>query len=205
MIGKLTGIIDSFGDDYLILDVSGVGYVVTCSSRTLQRLPARGEAASLAIETQVREDAIRLFGFTSDAERDWFKLLQSVQGVGAKVALAILSILSAGELATAIGTQDKATVARAPGVGPKLAARIVAELKDKAPALAAVDPFVARLAGEEEAKSAPRPVQDAISALVNLGYGRPQAAAAVAASVSALGGSAEAPALIRRGLKELAQ
>jgi Holliday junction DNA helicase RuvA len=205
MIGKLSGIIDSFGDDYLILDVNGVGYVVTCSSRTLQRLPARGEPASLAIETQVREDAIRLFGFTSDAERDWFKLLQSVQGVGAKVALAILGILSAGELATTIGTQDKASVARAPGVGPKLAARIVAELKDKAPALAAVDPVVARLAGEEEAKRAPRPVQDAISALVNLGYGRPQAAAAVAASVSSLGESAEAPALIRRGLKELAQ
>ena len=205
MIGKLSGIIDSFGDDYLILDVNGVGYVVTCSSRTLQRLPARGEPASLAIETQVREDAIRLFGFTSDAERDWFRLLQSVQGVGAKVALALLSIFSAGELATAIGTQDKASVARAPGVGPKLAARIVAELKDKAPALAAVDPVVARLAGEEGAKSAPRPVQDAISALVNLGYGRPQAAAAVAASLSALGESAEAPALIRRGLKELAQ
>jgi Holliday junction DNA helicase RuvA len=205
MIGKLSGIIDSFGDDYLILDVNGVGYVVTCSSRTLQRLPARGEAASLAIETQVREDAIRLFGFTSDAERDWFKFLQGVQGVGAKVALAILSILSAGELATAIGTQDKVSVARAPGVGPKLAARIVAELKDKAAALAAVDPTVARLAGEEEAKSAPRPVQDAISALVNLGYGRPQAAAAVAASLSALGESAEAPALIRRGLRELAQ
>jgi Holliday junction DNA helicase RuvA len=205
MIGKLTGVLDSFGEDHLILDVNGVGYVVTCSSRTLQRLPARGEPASLAIETQVREDAIRLFGFTSDAERDWFRLLQSVQGVGAKVALAILGILSAGELATVIGTQDKASVARAPGVGPKLAARIVAELKDKAPALAAVDPLVARLAGEEEAKRAPRPVQDAVSALVNLGYGRPQAAAAVAASVSALGDAAEAPALIRRGLKELAQ
>jgi Holliday junction DNA helicase RuvA len=205
MIGKLTGVLDSFGEDHLILDVNGVGYVVTCSSRTLQRLPARGEPASLAIETQVREDAIRLFGFTSDAERDWFRLLQSVQGVGAKVALAILGILSAGELATVIGTQDKASVARAPGVGPKLAARIVAELKDRAPALAAVDPLVARLAGEEEAKRAPRPVQDAVSALVNLGYGRPQAAAAVAASVSALGDAAEAPALIRRGLKELAQ
>jgi Holliday junction DNA helicase RuvA len=205
MIGKLSGIIDSFGEDHVIIDVNGVGYVVTCSSRTLQRLPKRGEPASLAIETQVREDAIRLFGFTSDGERDWFRLLQSVQGVGAKVALAILGILSAGELATAIGTQDKGSVARAPGVGPKLAARIVAELKDKAPALAAVDPVLARLAGEEEAKSAPRPVQDAISALVNLGYGRPQAAAAVAASVSALGESAEAPALIRRGLKELAQ
>src|SRR3982750_1529846 len=140
--------------------------------------------AAMAIETQVREDSIRLFGFTSDGERDWFRLLQSVQGVGAKVALAILGIFSAGGLATAIGPQDKVSVARAPGVGPKLAARIVAELKDKAPALAAVDPVVARLAGEEEAKRAPRPVQDAVSALVNLGYGRPQAAAAVAASVS---------------------
>ncbi|MCB1523779.1 MAG: Holliday junction branch migration protein RuvA [Rhodoblastus sp.] len=205
MIGKLKGLIDSYGEDFVILDVNGVGYVVQCSSRTLQKLPGAGEAASLAIETQVREDAIRLFGFTSDAERDWFRLLQSVQGVGAKVALAILGIMSPAELATAIGTQDKAAVSRAPGVGPKLAARIVAEMKDKAPALAAVDPVVAKLAGEDDAKAAPKPVQDAISALVNLGYGRPQAAAAVAASVKALGESAETSALIRRGLKELAQ
>ena len=204
MIGKLKGLIDSYGEDFVILDVNGVGYVVQCSSRTLQKLPKVGEAAALAIETQVREDAIRLFGFTSDAERDWFRLLQSVQGVGAKVALAILGIMSPAELATAIGTQDKAAVSRAPGVGPKLAARIVAEMKDKAPALSAVDPVVAKLAGEDEAKGAPKPVQDAISALVNLGYGRPQAAAAVAASVKALGESAETSALIRRGLKELA-
>ena len=204
MIGKLKGLIDSYGEDFVILDVNGVGYVVQCSSRTLQKLPRVGEAAALAIETQVREDAIRLFGFTSDAERDWFRLLQNVQGVGAKVALAILGVLGPGELATAIGTQDKAAVSRAPGVGPKLAARIVAEMKDKAPALAAVDPVVARLAGEDDAKAAPKPVQDAISALVNLGYGRPQAAAAVAASVKALGESAETSALIRRGLKELA-
>lgn len=204
MIGKLKGVVDSYGEDFVILDVHGVGYVVQCSARTLQKLPAAGEAASLAIETQVREDAIRLFGFTSDAERDWFRLLQSVQGVGAKVALAILSILAPGELAAAIATQDKAMVARSSGVGPKLAARIVAELKDKAPAFGAVDPVVARLAGEDEAKSAPRPVQDAISALVNLGYGRPQAAAAIAASVKAMGEDADAGALIRRGLKELA-
>ncbi|MFT4097383.1 MAG: Holliday junction branch migration protein RuvA [Rhodoblastus sp.] len=204
MIGKLKGVIDSYGEDFVILDVNGVGYVVQCSSRTLQKLPKAGEAAALAIETQVREDAIRLFGFTSDAERDWFRLLQNVQGVGAKVALAILGVLGPAELATAIGTQDKAAVARAPGVGPKLAARIVAEMKDKAPALAAVDPVVARLSGEDDAKGAPKPVQDAISALVNLGYGRPQAAAAVAASVKALGESAETSALIRRGLKELA-
>ena len=205
MIGKLKGLVDSCGEDFVILDVNGVGYVVQCSARTLQKLPKAGEAASLAIETQVREDAIRLFGFTSDAERDWFRLLQGVQGVGAKVALAILGVLGPAELATAIGVQDKTAVSRAPGVGPKLAARIVAELKDKAPAFGSVDPVLARLAGEDEAKSAPKPVQDAISALVNLGYGRPQAAVAVAASVKALGESAETSALIRRGLKELAQ
>ena len=204
MIGKLKGLIDSFGEDFVILDVNGVGYVVTCSARTLQKMPRAGEGAALSIETLVREDSIRLFGFESDAERDWFKLLQSVQGVGAKVALAILSILSPGELATAIAMQDKALVSRAPGVGPKLAARIVAELKDKAPAFGAIDPAAARLAGEDEAKTAPSSVRDAISALVNLGYGRPQAAVAVAASVKALGEDADAGALIRRGLKELA-
>jgi Holliday junction DNA helicase RuvA len=204
MIGKLKGIIDSYGDDFVILDVNGVGYVVQCSARTLQKLPQPGEAASLAIETQVREDAIRLFGFTSDAERDWFRLLQTVQGVGAKVALAILSTLSVGELGTAVGTQDKAMIGRAPGVGPKLAQRLVSELKDKAPVFGHVDPAVVRLAGEDEAKGAPKPVQDAISALVNLGYGRPQAAAAIAASVRALGEAAQTSALIRQGLKELA-
>src|SRR6476646_11605739 len=201
MIGKLSGIIDSFGEDHVIIDVNGVGYVVTCSSRTLQRLPKRGEPASLAIETQVREDAIRLFGFTSDGERDWFRLLQSVQGVGAKVALAILGILSAGELATAIGTQDKAMVARSPGVGPKLAARIVAELKDKAPAMGSLDPMLVRLAGQVEERSAPKPVADAVSALMNLGYAQAQASAAVAAALRVAGEGAEAPPLIRLGLK----
>jgi len=205
MIGKLKGVIDSFGEDFVILDVQGVGYVVHCSSRTLQKLPQPGGAATLAIETQVREDAIRLFGFMADAERDWFRLLQSVQGVGAKVALAILGIFSAPELATAIGLQDKSAIARTPGVGPKLAARIVAELKDKAPAAGGVDPLVGRLAGEDADPVVPQPVRDAISALVNLGYGRPQAAAAVAASRAALGETAETPALIRQGLKELAQ
>ena len=140
MIGKLKGIIDAYGDDFVILDVQGVGYVVHCSSRTLQNLPPVGEAASLSIETHVREDMIRLFGFRSDAEREWFKLLQSVQGVGAKVALGILSVLDPGTLATAIATGDKASVARGPGVGPKLAQRIVSELKDKAPAFSAIDP-----------------------------------------------------------------
>jgi Holliday junction DNA helicase RuvA len=204
MIGKLKGLIDSYGEDFVILDVNGVGYVVQCSARTLQKLPRPGEAAALAIETQVREDAIRLFGFTSDAERDWFRLLQTVQGVGSKVALAILGVMGPGELVTAIASQDKASVGRAQGVGPKLAARIVAELKDKAPAFGHVDPLVAKFAAEDEDKSAPAPVRDAISALVNLGYGRPQAAAAVAASVKALGESAQTSALIRQGLKELA-
>ena len=204
MIGKLKGVVDSYAEDHVILDVHGVGYVVQCSTRTLQKLPRPGEAASLAIETQVREDAIRLFGFLSDAERDWFRLLQSVQGVGSKVALAILGLFSPSELTNAIAMQDKAAVSRTSGVGPKLAARIVAELKDKAPVFGSVDPALVRLSGEDEAKSAPKGVQDAISALVNLGYQRPQAAAAVAASVNALGEDAETAALIRRGLKELA-
>ncbi|AZG76120.1 Holliday junction branch migration protein RuvA [Methylocystis rosea] len=204
MIGKLKGLIDSYGEDFVILDVNGVGYVVHCSTRTLQKLPRVGEASALAIETQVREDSIRLFGFASEAERDWFRLLQTVQGVGAKVALAILSILPANDLASAIAMQDKASVSRAPGVGPKLAARIVAELKDKAPAFGAVDPALARLAGEES-EGGPSAARDAISALVNLGYGRPQAAAAVAESLKQLGEAAEASALIRQGLRELAR
>ncbi len=191
MIGKLKGVVDSYAEDHVILDVHGVGYVVQCSTRTLQKLPRPGEAASLAIETQVREDAIRLFGFLSDSERDWFRLLQSVQGVGSKVALAILGLFSPSELTNAIAMQDKAAVSRTSGVGPKLAARIVAELKDKAPVFGSVDPALVRLSGEDEVKSAPKAVQDAISALVNLGYQRPQAAAAVAASVNALGEDAE--------------
>ena len=202
MIGKLRGTVDSYGDDFVILDVGGVGYLVQCSARTLQRLPRSGEPAVLAIETQVREDAIRLFGFASDAERDWFRLLQGVQGVGSKVALSILGILSAADLAAAVALGDKAAVARASGVGPKLAARIVTELKDKAPVFGSVDPIVVRLSGEPDPAQA-GPTQDAISALVNLGYGRPQAAGAVAAGLAALGADATAAALIRRGLKEL--
>jgi len=204
MIGKLKGIVDSLGEDFVILDVHGVGYVVQCSSRTLQGLPRPGETAALSIETQVREDAIRLFGFVSDLERDWFRLLQSVQGVGAKVALALLGILGAAELAQAIVLQDKTAVSRAPGVGPKLAARIVAELKDKTPAAGAFEPIAVSLASIVEAKL-PNGAEDAVSALVNLGYGRPQAIAAVAASVKTLGAEAEVGALIRQGLKELAQ
>jgi Holliday junction DNA helicase RuvA len=205
MIGKLTGTIDSVGEDYLVLDVHGVGYLVHCSARTLQALPAAGQTVVLAIETYVREDQIRLFGFFSVAEREWFRLLQTVQGVGARVALAILSTLKPADLATAIAMRDRASITRTPGVGPKVAERIVTELKDKAPALAAVDPAVARLTGAVEDRRAPRPVTDAVSALVNLGYGQPQATAAVAAAVREAGDEADAARLIRLGLKELAR
>jgi len=205
MIGKLKGIVDAYGEDLVIVDVQGVGYVVHCSARTLQKLPSLGEAATLSIETHVREDMIRLYGFRSDAEREWFRLLQSVQGVGSKVALGILSVLEPGQLATAIATGDKASVARGPGVGPKLAARIVAELKDKAPAYASVDPALIRLTDAVEDRSAPQPVSDAVSALVNLGYPQIQASAAIAAAMKSAGEGAEAKTLIRLGLRELAR
>jgi Holliday junction DNA helicase RuvA len=204
MIGKLTGTIDSTGDDWVILDVGGVGYVVSCSARTLAALPGRGEVAQLSIETYVREDQIRLFGFTTDLEREWFRLLQTVQGVGAKVALSILGVLKPSDLANAIALQDKATVARAPGVGPKVAARIVAELKDKAPAFSTLDANVIRLQDELGAKAAPQPAADAVSALVNLGYPQIQASAAVSSAMRKAGEGASAEMLIRAGLRELA-
>ena len=204
MIGKLTGTIDSYGEDFVILDVHGVGYLVHCSARTLHALPAAGEAVELAIETHVREDQIRLFGFTTATEREWFRLLQTVQGVGTKVALAVLSTLKPADLASAIAMRDKAALMRAPGVGGKVAERIVTELKDKAPALAAVDPAVVRLSGALDERSAPQPLRDAVSALVNLGYGQPQAAAAVAAAAREAG-DADTARLIRLGLKELAR
>ncbi|HKG76973.1 MAG TPA: Holliday junction branch migration protein RuvA [Beijerinckiaceae bacterium] len=205
MIGKLKGVIDAYGEDYVIVDVHGVGYVVHCSARTLQKLPPVGEAAALTIETHVREDMIRLYGFRSDDERDWFRLLQSVQGVGTRVALGILSVLEPAQLAAAIATADRATVARGPGVGPKLAARIVAELKDKAPAYAPVDPALIRFTDAVEDRSAPQPVSDAVSALVNLGYPQVQATAAIAAALKSVGEAAEAKTLIRLGLRELAR
>lgn len=205
MIGKLKGLIDSYGEDYVILDVQGVGYQVHCSTRTLQALPQAGEAAALSIETYVREDQIKLFGFRSDMEREWFRLLQTVQGVGARVALAVLSTLTPSEIANAIALRDKAAIARTPGVGPKVAERIVSELKDKAPAFASVDPVVAQLAGAVADDNAPGAIRDAISALVNLGYGQPQAAAAVASASRSAGEGAETAMLIRLGLKELAK
>ena len=205
MIGKLKGVIDSYGEDAVILDVGGVGYQVHCAARTLQSLPAPGEPATLSIETYVREDQIKLFGFSSDIEREWFRLLQTVQGVGAKVALSVLGTLKPSELATAIAMRNKAQVARSPGVGNKVAERIVTELKDKAPAFADVDPAVVHLAGSLDEKRAPKPVADAVSALVNLGYGQPQAAAAIAAAARSAGESADTATLIRQGLKELAR
>jgi len=203
MIGKLKGVIDSYGEDFVILDVGGVGYQVHCPGRVLQSLPAPGEPAMLSVETYVREDQIRLFGFASDTEREWFRLLQTVQGVGARVAMAVLGTLKVSELANAVALRDKATVARAPGVGNKVAERIVSELKDKAPAYTNVDPAVVHLAGSIDEKRAPRPLADAVSALINLGYGQPQAAAAIAAAARSAGDSADAATLIRQGLKEL--
>ncbi len=203
MIGKLRGTIDSIGEDFIILDVHGVGYVVNCATRTLQNLPAAGEAVALAIETQVREDSIRLYGFLSEDERDWFRLLQTVQGVGAKVALALLGVLSASELGIAIAQQDKAALSRTPGVGPRVAARLVTELKDKVPAIH-VPAALASLSAPAGAEQAPA-VQDAIAALIGLDYSRQQAANAVAVARAELGAAAGAPELIRRSLKELAR
>ena len=205
MIGKLTGTVDSVGPDWVILDVGGVGYVVHCSARTLQRLPKAGETARLSIETHVREDRIQLFGFMADLEREWFRLLNTVQGVGTKVALGVLSVMDASDLATTIALQDKAAIARAPGVGPKVAMRIAAELKDRAPLFADVDPALARFAGEVAEARGPQPARDAVSALVNLGYAAPQASGAIAAALKTAGDGATTEQLIRGGLKELAK
>ena len=204
MIGKLKGIVDSFGDDWVILDVQGVGYQVFCSARTLQRLPKAGEAATLSIETMVREDMIRLYGFADAEEREWFRLLTTVQGVGTKVALALLSALRPAELASAIALKDVTALCRANGVGKKLAERIAQELKDKTPGFASVDPALMALSGGIAERTAPKPLADAVSALVNLGYPQLQASAAVAAAARTAGDDATTEKLIRLGLKELA-
>ncbi|MGB7206256.1 MAG: Holliday junction branch migration protein RuvA [Anderseniella sp.] len=204
MIGRLKGIVDDYGDDYVILDVQGVGYHVSCSTKTLAALPSKGEAAVLQTEMLVSENAIRLVGFSTEAERGWFRLLDNVQGVGTKVALALLSTLTTSELTNAIALGDKAMVGRANGVGPKLAQRIVTELKDKAPAFTGGDSALAAVAG---ALDAPRPTAaaEAVSALVNLGYGQSQAGAAVSAAMRSAGEDAATETLIRLGLKELAR
>ena len=197
MIGKLTGVIDETGSDFAIIDVNGVGYVVQCAARTLSQLPVSGGRTTLFIETQMREDAIRLFGFTTAEEREWFRLLQTVQGVGAKVALALLSALSVSDLGRAIAFEDKAQVGRAQGVGPKLAARIVAELKDKAAGIAA--PMAATVIGVKPVGAA----SEAVSALINLGYGRAEAQSAVASIMARDGKDVPLQALIREGLRSL--
>ena len=205
MIGKLKGTIEEIGDDYVLVDVHGVCYVANCSSRALSRLGSPGEAVVLFIETYVREDQLKLFGFLSALEREWFNLLQSVQGVGSKVALAVLSTLTPSELANAIALQDKASVARAPGVGPRVATRIVTELKNKAPAFGGEAAQNIGLKQELGEGVAPAPVADAVSALTNLGYSRDQAANAVAAVLKNAGEGADSAKLIRLGLKELSR
>ncbi|HZT50756.1 MAG TPA: Holliday junction branch migration protein RuvA [Stellaceae bacterium] len=198
MIAMLAGVIDQIGGDHVVLDVNGVGYLVQCSSRTLSRLGARGERLRLLIETQVREDSIQLFGFLEEAERGWFRLLTTVQGVGARLALAVLSVLAPDALTTAILAQDKAALTRADGVGQKLAQRIVNELKDKVGDIALGVAALSQPAAGEGAAAA-----DAVSALVNLGYQRSDAYGAVAAAARRLGPAAAIDALIRAGLKEL--
>ncbi|ARJ65102.1 Holliday junction DNA helicase RuvA [Magnetospirillum sp. ME-1] len=204
MIAKLKGLIDSLGDDWAVVDCNGVGYLVTCSAKTLARLEA-GTACALFVETQVREDAISLFGFLETGERDWFRLLTTVQGVGAKVALAILSVASPEQLLQIIAAQDKTGLTRANGVGPKLAVRILTELKDKAGKIA-LGGFHA--AAGAVASAAPLPaasgrLEDAVSALVNLGYKRLEAFQAVGEAARELGDEAESSALIRAALKRL--
>jgi holliday junction DNA helicase RuvA len=193
MIAMLAGLVDRAADDGLVLDVNGVGYLVFASSRTLAKAPARGEPLRLLIETHVREDHIHLYGFADEAEREWFRLLTTVQGVGARIALAILSALSPEALATAIAAQDKAALTEADGVGPKLGQRIVSELKDKVGGIA-LGPV------EWESLSS---VSAAVSALVNLGYPRGDAHAAIAAASRRLGSAASLDALVRSGLKDL--
>ena len=205
MIGKLKGLVDEYSDGYVILDVGGVGYEVHCSTQTLQALPPVGEAASVLIEMHVREDQIKLFGFATALERDWFRLLTTVQGVGQKVALAILSTLKISELTSAIALQDKAMVARSPGVGPKVAQRIVSELKDKTPSLGASDGAIANLQADSALDAAPKAMAEAVSALSNLGYAPLQANAAVASVIKRQGDDLDTAALIRHALKELSQ
>ncbi len=205
MIAKLSGRIDSRGDDWAVIDVGGVGYLVFCSGRTLARL-ADGQQANLVIETHVRDDHIHLYGFMDAAERDWFRLLTQVQGVGAKVGMSILSTLDVEEILHAIAAADRTALSRAPGVGAKLAGRIASELKDKvgAIALGAAARGPAAFARSGVAGTAAGNTADAVSALVNLGYGASEALRAVSQAAGRLGPDVELPVLIRAGLGELA-
>ena len=200
MIAMLAGMVEHAGADGIVVDVNGVGYLVFASARTLARVPARGQPVRLLIETHVREDHIHLYGFADEAERGWFRLLTTVQGVGAKLALAVLSVLAPDALATAVMAQDKAMLARAEGVGPKLAQRIAIELKDKVGGIV-LGPGAAKGAAAAPEGSA----ADAVSALVNLGYSRSDAFSAVAEATKRLGEAAKIDALIRAGLQELAR
>lgn len=206
MIGKLKGFVDSYGEDWVIVDVNGVGYIALCSARTLSTLN-EGDPVTLFIETQVREDAITLVGFVSEAERDWFRLVFTVQGVGTRVALSLLTALSPSELASALAREDKKAIERANGVGPRLASRIVTELKDKVPARLGLASALSTAPEEKSVASGAgnNAMRDAISALSNLGYPPAQAAGAIAAAADRLGPEAGAEVLIRQGLKELAR
>jgi Holliday junction DNA helicase RuvA len=200
VIARLRGTLDALDEGHAVIDVGGVGYLVACATRTLAALPRPGEAVDLLIETQVRDDSITLYGFQTAAERSWFRLLQTVQGVGARVALAVLSALGPDGLARAVVAQDKAALARASGVGPRLAGRIASELKDRLTEL----PPLPGAPAPGPAASLGGSAGDAVSALVHLGYGRSEAHAAIAKAAAALGNAAPVEALIRTGLKELA-
>lgn len=199
MIARLTGTFEDFGPDWAVIDVGGVGYLVHCSARTLDALGVRGERVTVHTELQVSENDMRLIGFASAAEREWFRLLTGVQGVGSKMALAVLSALTIEELQRACAGGDSAMVARSQGVGPKLAGRIVNELKDKAGVVAGVAGVVAGPAPVVGSASA-----DAVSALQNLGFKPPVASAAVARALEELGDGAELNALVRVALKRAA-
>lgn len=202
MIAQLKGIVESIDGDSAVIDVNGVGYLVAASARTLRDLVVGGPA-TLLVETIVREDAIALYGFLETSERDWFRILTTVQGVGARVGLSILSTLSPDEIARAIAAQDRATLSRPSGVGPKLAARLATELKDKA-AQFGVAPIVATAA--DAAAGKPGSInEDAVSVLVNLGYKRVEAVGAVARATQRLGEGAVIEAVIKAGLQELAR
>ena len=205
MIARLTGKIEPLGEDRVVVDVGGVGYLVYSSGRTLARLPADGSTVQLHIETHVREDHIHLYGFADVGELEWFRLLTTVQGVGAKVALAILTVFGPDELLQAVAAADKAAVSRANGVGPKLAGRIVTELKDKVGGIALGAAAALRAPGASAARAAGGIDEDAVSALVNLGYGRSEAFGAVARAGGRLEQGAPLGDLIRAGLEELSQ
>lgn len=203
MIARLKGVVELVDDGSAVIDVNGVGYLVSASSRTLRNLVA-GSPATLLVETMVREDAIALYGFLETAERDWFRILTTVQGVGARVALSILSTLSPDEIARAIVAGDRGSLSRPPGVGPKLAARLATELKDKAAAFG-VTPAPLRASDTTVSTAAASVNEDAVSALVNLGYRRVEAFGAIARVTQRLGPDAQLDAMIRAGLQELAR